>query len=80
MALMLLLALAFACFISAPVMSGEHPWDADDSGTDGNPEDTLIVITEIDTAGTDSANDGGSGSIDWSTQLAVWINGVAQLF
>lgn len=79
MAIMVLLALAFACFISAPVMSGEHPWDADNTGTDGNPQDTLIVITEVDTTGTDTANTVSPDGGNWVDLLAAWLNGVAQL-
>ena len=40
----MLLALAVACMVSAPVISAEHPWDAD--GNDGpsqpgTPPDTI---------------------------------------
>jgi len=39
-ALLMLLVLAVACFVSAPVSSGEHPWDADDP-IDQGKSDTL---------------------------------------
>jgi len=80
MALLLLVALTLACFISAPVLSGEHPWDADGSGTEGVTEDTLIVVTEVDTAGgTSSVGSGDSGSGDMFDLLSAWLNGIAQL-
>jgi hypothetical protein len=60
-ALLLLIALAFVCFVSAPVLSGEHPWDADDTGTDGADSDTLLVVTSTDTATTNSMAPGSSG-------------------
>lgn len=80
MALMLLVALAFACFVSAPVMSGEHPWDADNTGggTDGNL-DTLIDITIADTAGVNSVPSNGPDTISLMAQMTAWLAGVAQV-
>lgn len=61
-ALLLLVALAFLCFVSAPVLSGEHPWDADNTGSDGSNSDTLLVITDTDTASTNAVAPGSSDS------------------
>jgi len=36
---LMLLALAVACMVSAPVISAEHPWDADGDGTPFQPGD-----------------------------------------
>ena len=79
--LMLLVALAFVCFVSAPVFSGEHPWDADDTGTDGANSDTLTVVALVDSATTDSAGPGtpGTGLGDLLNQIAAMINSVSLL-
>lgn len=80
-ALLLLVALALVCFVSAPVFSGEHPWDADDSGTDGSNSDTLHVITATDTAATSAiapaTPGGGVGGL--ITQAVALINSVSLL-
>ena len=36
---LMLLALAVACMVSAPVISAEHPWDADGGGEPLQPGD-----------------------------------------
>lgn len=80
-ALLLLVALAFVCFVSVPVFSGEHPWDADDSGTDGTGSDTLLVITSTDTAATNALPPGttGEGLGDLLAQIAALMTGVSLL-
>jgi len=51
-AVLLLLALALVCIMSAPAFSVEDPWDVDDEGEGGNgtagdgQPDTSIVIIE----------------------------------
>ncbi len=69
-AAILLLSIAFVCFISAPVLSGGgDPWDVDgDDSNDGygGDDDDLdpIPVEEVDQI------DGGFGP-DWLSSLAV---------
>lgn len=39
----LLMMLVCLCFFSLPVMSGEHPWDADDDGNGDMSKDTTYT-------------------------------------
>lgn len=41
--LLMLLAITAVCFISAPVHSGEHPWDSDNSNGSGGK---IIIIPD----------------------------------
>ena len=76
--LLLLTAMALA-FVSAPVLSGEHPWDSDRSGGGGTnpgggttiPNDTTIVPdTAIEY---ETVAGGSSGSDPWISVLtAAW--------
>ncbi|MEE8576938.1 MAG: hypothetical protein V3T31_06755 [candidate division Zixibacteria bacterium] len=77
-ALWLMLALLTLCFISAPVFSGEHPWDADDpgqggepgTGGDGDTDTTIIVI------GDDITGPGGGDPVGLNpllSQLSRWM-------
>ncbi len=78
-AILLLLVLSIACFIAAPVFSGEHPWDSDrgddnwdsDDGEGGRDGfyDTIVVIP--DTAAESGTTGGGSSSSSiWSGLFA----------
>ena len=80
-ALLLLVALALVCFVSAPVLSGEHPWDADNVGTDGVNPDTLLVTPETDTSSTNAIvpSDQTGGLGDVIGQLAALISSVSLL-
>ena len=80
-ALLLLVALALVCFVSAPVLSGEHPWDADNVGTDGADLDSLLITPETDTASTNAIapGDQGNGIGDILGQLAALLSGVSLL-
>ena len=72
----LLLSLALVCFISAPVFSGDDPWDVDgdsDNGSGSNddiisppPVDSLIVV------GTTSI--GEDNDYDWLSGLVFQIS------
>ncbi len=57
-AVLVLLLLGVSCFLSTPVLSGEHPWDVDRTGGGGgggnspvNPTDSLRVRYDGGTAG-----------------------------
>ena len=43
-AVILLLSLALVCFISAPVFSGDDPWDVDNDGGGGSGSDGDSVV------------------------------------
>ena len=44
----LILLLGLVCFLTAPVFSGEGPWDADGTGGSGNSNDTTGASDEPD--------------------------------
>jgi len=75
--LLLLTAMALA-FVSAPVLSGEHPWDSDRTGGGGTnpgggtiPNDTIIVPDTVIVSVT--VGGGSSGSDPWISVLtAAW--------
>lgn len=52
----LLFAFIAVCLFSLPVHSGDHPWDPDDGGNDGNVIDSTVVIRPDD-FGTDPTFD-----------------------
>ena len=62
----LLVLLAFACFLSVPVLSNdEDPWDADDGGGDaGSNTDTDTTVTD-DQFECQAGFTGGYGIRDW---------------
>ncbi len=59
-ALVMLLALAIACFISATAFPGEHPWDSDGggSGSAGGPSDGTAPIDSAQVAQKDGTSTG----------------------
>jgi len=59
-AILLLFALVITCLVSAPVLSSEHPWDADNGdrsgdGRDGE-RDTVVVPQDFEE---------NPGHLDW---------------
>jgi hypothetical protein len=71
---LLLLVAVTVCFVTAPVLSGEHPWDSDRTGGDGAGKgstggtaityDTIIVPDSTSVSGTLVSSTGG---------MSVWI-------
>ena len=83
MVLFMSLALLATCFISAPVLSGEHPWDSDRDGDDerdpdlGDPFYIWDTIEPPDTAIDNGVTtDTGNVPITWydvvSSVFSTW--------
>lgn len=74
-AFLMLLVFAAACFVSAPVSSGEHPWDADDPVDQGKSD----TITDDSLCG---GVIGENGSPDWwwliSNTAMYYLTGVPE--
>jgi len=73
----------FACIVSTPVLSGEHPWDADFGDLDEdddpfnpfNPDNPKDTITDsISTLDSTSAMPGGGDSVfDMLYRVIIWM-------
>ncbi len=84
---MLLLVLLAICFVSAPVFSGEHPWDADlvdvDKGGDdfdpfaGGDQDQDTLNSNDETPEGPKEGDGSSFEfsdiLDAAADVIIWI-------
>ncbi len=61
------LLLGLVCFLTAPVFSGEGPWDADGNDGSGTTNDTTGTTIEPDMGtllqGSENPNDGSGGSL-----------------
>ncbi|MBU0985174.1 MAG: hypothetical protein KKA42_14965 [candidate division Zixibacteria bacterium] len=79
-AILMMLVLLVACFVSVPVFSGEHPWDADGGGGEDEgkvfaprneqpPTDTVIV--NLDPVEPDPTM-GSIWYIDIMVSVAIW--------
>ncbi|MDH3891390.1 MAG: hypothetical protein OEV49_09930 [candidate division Zixibacteria bacterium] len=77
-AAIMLLSLALVCFISAPVLSVEDPWDVDDTGggDDGNGSDGDSIVPppgdSLNFEGTTSIGDGFGP--DWLSGFAFQLS------
>jgi len=74
-AVLLVLSLVAFCFVSAPVLSGEHPWDADD-GSGGDETEVDTTTADVEGADGTSGSQGGSGS-SWWNELIAWFSQTA---
>ncbi len=75
-AAILLLSLALVCFISAPVFSGDDPWDVDGSSGNGSGNDGDIIIPPPgDSITLDGTRTDGNGfGSDWLTGITYRIS------
>ncbi len=77
-AILLLLVLLVACFTSAPVLSGENPWDSDrgDDGDGDPPPDTTTngVDTTVVVPDSSFVSGGSSGSGDITVSDSGWLS------
>ena len=73
---MLLLTLALFCFISAPVFSGDDPWDVDGDSEDGSGSNGTIIdpppVDPLGVMGTRSIVE--DDDYDWLSGLAFQIS------
>jgi hypothetical protein len=74
-AVLFVLALVAFCFVSAPVLSGEHPWDADDGSGGGETEADTTTSTVEGADGTAGQQDGSGAS--WWNELIAWFSQTA---
>jgi len=80
-AILLMLVLSVACLITAPVFSGEHPWDSDVVGKDSTivvDPGSLGLDTTIDTSGVTPPQSGGDGDSP-SSLFNDWISVVIRV-
>jgi len=70
-AVLLVLSLVAFCLVSTPVLSGEHPWDADDGGSGGDETEADTIVSVDDAGGTCGQQEGGGPS--WWNELVAWF-------
>ena len=75
-AAIMLLSFALMCFISAPVFSGDDPWDVDGNGDGGSGSDSDSILPPPgDTLVFENTHSGGGGfGPDWLSGLAFQLS------
>ena len=81
-AIFMLLVLLAVGLVSAPVLSGEHPWDSDNTGEEkpyatdaGGTWDTRTTESDSTYVGSEDVDDGETSSTDgstWSTSSIIF--------